>query len=142
MFVLIDKRTLSLKNGRKRSFLMKPKHQCHLSQWVEWVYGTQSWKEKGLLCASIFVLFEKWTLVLKNGGKKFFLNKTKVSMSFIPIRIMTLWCSILKRKITMWIYVYCHWQMNFNSKQIDGWKSFSCETNASMSFIPIKKMCL
>ena len=31
------------------AFLMKPKHQCHLSQWEEWGYDSQSWKEKRLL---------------------------------------------------------------------------------------------
>ena len=56
---------------------MKPKHQCHLSQWVEWVYHAQSWKEKRLLCESAFIPNDKWTLILKNGGKKSFLMKPK-----------------------------------------------------------------
>ena len=30
----------------RQAFLMKPKHQCHLSHRVERVYGAQSWKEK------------------------------------------------------------------------------------------------
>ena len=30
--------------GRK-AFLMKPMHQCHLSQWGECIYGAQSWKK-------------------------------------------------------------------------------------------------
>ena len=33
----------------REAFVMKPKHQCHLSQWGEWLYGAQSWKERRLL---------------------------------------------------------------------------------------------
>ena len=82
---------------KREAFLMKPKHQCQLSQWVEWVYRAQSWKERRLLCESIFVLVDKWTLILKNGGKKSFLNETKALTSFILIRGMSLWCLIMKR---------------------------------------------
>ena len=57
------------KNGKKRSFLMKRKDQCHLSQWVEWAYGVQPWKEKRLLCEFVFVLIDERNLILKNGGK-------------------------------------------------------------------------
>ena len=52
-----------------KDFLMKPKYQCHLSQWVERVYGAHSWKERRLLCEFMFVLIKKWTLILKNGGE-------------------------------------------------------------------------
>ena len=64
---------------------MKPKHQCHSSQWVEWVYGAQSWKEKRLLCEYVFVPFDKRTLNLKNSGKRSFSYETKALMSFMPI---------------------------------------------------------
>ena len=37
------------KSGRKKSFLMKPKHQYHLFQSGECVCGAQSQKEKRLL---------------------------------------------------------------------------------------------
>ena len=57
--------------GRK-DFPIKPKHQCQLSQRVEWVYGAQSWKEGRLLCDFVFVLIDRRTLILKNGGKKTF----------------------------------------------------------------------
>ena len=41
----------------------------------------------------------------------------------------------------MWIHVYPNWKMNFNSK--NGYKrSFSYESKASISFIPMKRMCL
>ena len=65
----------------RKVFLTKPKHQCHLSQWGEWVYGAQSWKEKRLLCESVFILIGKWTLT-KNDGKKDFLMKSKHQCHF------------------------------------------------------------
>ena len=57
-------------------YAMKPKYQCHFSQWEEWVYGAQSWKEKRLLCEFVFVLIGKWTLILKNGTKRSFYYET------------------------------------------------------------------
>ena len=54
----------------REAFFMKPKHQCYLSQWVEQVYGGQSWKEMRLLCDSVFVLIDWWTLILKYDDKK------------------------------------------------------------------------
>ena len=45
----------------RKSFQIKPKHQCHLSQWGEWVCGAQSWKERGLNYESVFVPIDKWT---------------------------------------------------------------------------------
>ena len=55
----INRWTLILKLIDREAFLMKPKHQCHLSQWVEWAYGTQSWKERRLLCESMFLLVDR-----------------------------------------------------------------------------------
>ena len=54
----------SKKMAEREAFMLKPKHQCHSSQWVEWVYGAQSWKEKRLLCESKFVSFYRWTLII------------------------------------------------------------------------------
>ena len=54
----------------RKNFLMKPKHQCHLQQWEECVYGAQSWKEKRLLCASMFITINEWTLIPKNYWKE------------------------------------------------------------------------
>ena len=54
--------------AEREAFLIKPKH--HLSQWVEWVYYVQSGKENRLLSESIIVLIDRWSLILKNGGKK------------------------------------------------------------------------
>ena len=40
----------------KEAFFMKPKHQCHLSQWEEQVYSAQLWKERRLKCEPMFAL--------------------------------------------------------------------------------------
>ena len=48
MFVQIDKWTSILQYGGKKMFSYKPKHRCHLSQWVEHVYVAQSWKKRWL----------------------------------------------------------------------------------------------
>ena len=46
-----------------------------------------------------------------------------------------------RKKIIMWIHVYSNWKTNFNSK--NGRKiSFSRETKASKSFIPMRRMWL
>ena len=50
---------------KREVFLMKPKHQYHLSQCGECVYGAQSWYESRVLCESIFFLIENWTLSLE-----------------------------------------------------------------------------
>ena len=57
-------------------------------------------------------------MILKNRGRKSFSYETKASMSFIPIRRMTLSFLIMKRMvIIMWIRVYPNWQTNFDSKK-------------------------
>ena len=53
---------------RKKVFLMKPKHQYYLSQQGDCVYGAESWKERGLLCESVFVQSDRQTLILKMVG--------------------------------------------------------------------------
>ena len=58
----------------REAFLIKPKHQCHLSQWV---CGSQSLKDRRLLHESMFIQIDKWTLILKNGGRKSFSYETK-----------------------------------------------------------------
>ena len=77
MFNRIKKQTLILNNGGKRSFLIKPKNQDHLSQWGECVYGVQSWKEKRLLRESVFISIGRWNLILKMVGREVFLIKRK-----------------------------------------------------------------
>ena len=121
----------------RKASLMKPMHQCHSSQWGEWVCGVQSWKERRLLFEFAFVLIGKQTLSPKNGRIKSFSYETKASMSFILMRRKHLWCPILKRnEITMWIRVCPNWQMNLILKN-GGNKSFLRETKSLMPFIEI-----
>ena len=55
---------------------------------------------------------------------------------------MWLWCPISKRiEIIMWIHVYPNWKANSNSKNGRN-RSYSFETKASISFIPMRRMCL
>ena len=44
---------------KREAFFMKPKQQGLLSQWGEWVYGAQSWKESSVLGESVFFPIEK-----------------------------------------------------------------------------------
>ena len=82
----------------REAFLMKPKHKSQLSQKGEWVYGAQSWKKKRLLYESVFVTIKKWTLILKNGGRRSFAYETKATMSFIQMSRTSLWCPIMEKK--------------------------------------------
>ena len=61
----------------REAFHIKPMHQCHLSQWGEWVYCSQWWKEKRLLYESLFIQIDKWTLIVKNSGWKGFFYEIK-----------------------------------------------------------------
>ena len=78
----------------------------------------------------------------KNGNKTSFSYETKASISVIRSRRMCLWCPIMKRKeVVMWIHVYHNWKANSNSKNGNR-RSFSSEMNASISLIPMRRMCL
>ena len=61
----------------RETFLMKPRHQYHLSQPGKCDYCAQSWKERRLLCQSMLTLIERWTLVLKMVERDVFLMKLK-----------------------------------------------------------------
>ena len=61
----------------KKVFILKPKHECHFSQWRECVYGAQSWKEKRFLYESMFIPLERWTSILKVIIRYVFLRKPK-----------------------------------------------------------------
>ena len=63
VFVLSDTRTLIPKKIERKAFLMEPKHQCHLSQQGEGVYGSSSLKEMRLLHESMFIPIDRWTLI-------------------------------------------------------------------------------
>ena len=66
------KTNFNSKNGNKRSFSYETKDQYHLSQWGEYVYDAQSWKERRLLCESRFILIERWTSITKMVERDFF----------------------------------------------------------------------
>ena len=117
------------------TFLMKPNHQCYLSQWGQWVYGAQSWKQGRLLCESMFVPINKWTLTLLNDGKRSFSYETKASMSFILMRTMSLWWPIVKRKEIIMCTHFCpSWPMNFNSKNWWKEKPFLCNKTINVIY--------
>ena len=126
----------------KKAFFMKPKHQCHLSEKREWVYGAQSWKERMLLCGSVLVLIHKWTLTQKNGKKRSFFHETKALMLFIQMRRTRLWRPIMKRKRLLCDLVFVlidRWSLILKNGRKN---NFSYETKASMSFIQMRKMSL
>ena len=53
------------KNGTNRSFTYEARASIQLLQWVEWICGAQSLKERRLLWEFIFIPVEKWSLILK-----------------------------------------------------------------------------
>ena len=71
----------------------------------------------------------------------FFLWNQSINIIY-PNRGMCLWSPIMKRKeIITWTHFYPNWKSNFNYK--NGRKRcISCETKPSISFIPMRKMCL
>ena len=75
MFILFGRWTSIL--VEREVFLMKPKHQYHLSQLEECVYSAQSWNEKSLFCESIFIPIEKQASILKIVERKVSLLKAK-----------------------------------------------------------------
>ena len=58
-------------------FLMKPRHQYHLSQREDCIYGAQSWKERRFLYESMFIPIERWASILKVIIGDVFLRKPK-----------------------------------------------------------------
>ena len=77
MFNPIKKWTLIVKMVKRDVFLMRPKLQYHLSQWVECVYGALSRKKKRLLYESVFVQIDERTLILKMVQREVFLTKPR-----------------------------------------------------------------
>ena len=57
--------------------LAKPRHQYLLSQRGECVYHAQSWKEKRLLCESMFITIEIWTWILQMAIREVSLTKPR-----------------------------------------------------------------
>ena len=85
MFIPIEIRTWILQMAIREVSLMKPKHQYHLSQRGERVYDAQSWKERRLLCESMFIPSERRASILKIGNKSSFSYEIKASISLILI---------------------------------------------------------
>ena len=63
---------------KRKVFLKKLRHQYHLSQREEWIYGAQSVKERRLLCESMLIQIEIWTLVLRMVEGEVFVMKPKL----------------------------------------------------------------
>ena len=82
MFIPIERRTWILKMVEKQVFPMKPKHRNHLSQRAECDYGAQSWKERRLLCESMFIPIERRTWILKTVENKFFLWNQSIQIVY------------------------------------------------------------
>ena len=76
-FIPIKRWTSILKMVIREVFLLKPKHQYHLSQLGECVYDAQSWNETRLLCESMFIPLERYTSILKLVIREIFLMKPK-----------------------------------------------------------------
>ena len=55
----------SKENYGKKAFIMKPKHQYHLSKHGEHDCSTQAQKEWRLLWESKFDTFHEWTLIIR-----------------------------------------------------------------------------
>ena len=80
MIIQIDEQTLILKMVESKVFLIKPKHQYHLSQRGEFVYGAQSLNQRRLLHESMFIPIDRWTLILKKRWKWSFCYGSKASI--------------------------------------------------------------
>ena len=99
-------------------------------------------KKRRLLCVSVFVLIDGWTLIQKNGGKKSFSYESKASTSFIPIRRMWLWCPIMKKMKLLHASMFVRIDGIIMIPKNGGKKSFSYHTKASISSIQMRRMCL
>ena len=77
MFIPIERYTSIPKMVIIKVFLVKPKHQYYLSQWEDYVKDAQSWKERRLLCESVFVQIDGCTLIPKMVERDVFLMKPK-----------------------------------------------------------------
>ena len=80
-----------------KAFLIKPKHQCHLSN-EENVFMVPNHEKKGIITASMFVTTDRIMLIPKIEGKKSFSHQAKVSMPSIPMRRMCLRHPFLRKK--------------------------------------------
>ena len=101
----------------KEAFLKKAKRQFCLSQWEKSIYYSQSWKERRLLHESMFIQFDKQTLILKNNGRKCFSYEAQTSVHLAQWVEWVYGSQSWKKEIITWIRIYLIWQMNFDSKK-------------------------
>ena len=78
IFIPINRWNLILKIGGRKSSSYGTQALIHLSKRGEWIYGAQLLKERSLLCESIFIPIEKWTLILKMVERNIFLMKLRL----------------------------------------------------------------
>ena len=90
----------------------------------------------------MFVLIDRWTLILKNRGKKSFVYETKALTLFILMRKISLWFPIMKKKRLLCETVFIPIDKWILILKNGGKKRFSHETKASTSFIPIRRVCV
>ena len=136
------KTNFNSRKGNKRSFSYETKASISLIPTRRTCLWCPIKKRKAIF---IWIhVYPNWKMNFnsESDNKRCFSKETKASISFIPSRRMCLWCPIMKRmEITMWIHFYPNWKTNFNSNNGNK-RSFSYETNASISFILSRRMCL
>ena len=124
----------------REAFIMKPKHQCYLSQWVTRVYGIQSWKEK----------IKEWMLsnfVHELGfkgywwKKKLFLQNQSTNIVHLSNENMFMMPNNKKKGDYYKNPCLSHLTNVLDSKE-NGGRSFSCETKAWILCAPMMRTCL
>ena len=88
----------------------------------------------------MFIQIDEWSLILKNGRKKSFSYETKASMSFIPIRRMSYVSQLWKERRLLREFVFIQIDKQTLILKNGGKRSFSYETKALMSFMPMSGM--
>ena len=135
------KTNLNSENGRKISFSDETKASKSFTSEDNVIWCPMMKRKENIMWVYVYPNW-KTNFDSKNGRKGSFSYGTKSSKSFITTRRVCLQRLIMKRKgIVMWIHIYLNWKRNFNSRNCRK-TSFSFETNASISFIPIRRMCL
>ena len=99
-------------------------------------------ERKEIIMWSVFIPIDKCTLIIKNGWMWSFSYETKALISFVSMKRMCLWCPIMKRKeIITWSMFIPVDKRTLIIKNGRIW-GFSYETEASISFILMRRMCL
>ena len=92
------KMNFNSKNGLKRSFSYEIKASFYLSQWGEWICGTWLLKERRLLCKSVIIAIQRWTLILTMVEREVFLMWPKHQYLLSQWGEMYWWCPIMKKR--------------------------------------------